>query len=246
MSLPDNTYELIDRYLNGEMSVGEKSDFEERLRSDKEFAEQFEIQNISYQIVVGQNLLDLKARMHKDLSGDIYTSDKNNGWKYFGGGSALILIAVLLYFFLKSDEQVKPKPRTNPVLIDTVASVSDNNDIDTAAWNNIPELKPEDSQDKNEAANNENNICKDTLISFSCQARAACADQSNGAIEVDLNTIKYGKAPFEFSIHPNKEFISEPFIGDLKQGKYSLFVRDAKGCVRRLNVKVEVPSIDCK
>ncbi|WP_028979733.1 hypothetical protein [Sporocytophaga myxococcoides] len=246
MSLPDYTYELIDRYLNGEMSAGEKSDFEERLKSNKEFAEQFEIQNISYQIVVGQNLLDLKARMHKDLSGSKYIGNKNNGWKYFGGGAALVLIAVLLYFFLKSDEQVKPEPKNNPVLTDTVTSVSENNEIDTAAWNNIPELLPEDSLEKNAAINNDHDICKDTLISFSCQARAACTDQSNGAIEVDLNTIKYGKAPFEFSIHPNREFISEPFIGDLKQGKYSLFVKDAKGCVRRLNVKVEVPSIECK
>ncbi|MBO9700107.1 MAG: hypothetical protein J7604_07835 [Sporocytophaga sp.] len=246
MSLPDNPYELIDRYLNGEMSIGEKADFEERLKSDKEFAEQFEIQNISYQIVVGQNLLDLKARMQKDLSGSKYDGNKNNSWKYFGGGAGLILIAALLYFFLKSDGQVKPEVKSSPVPVDTVTSVTENNEVDTAAWNNIPEFIPENSKDQNAVINKDNDLCKDTLISFSCQARAACADQSNGAIEVDLNTIKYGKAPFEFSIHPNGEFISEPFIGDLKQGKYSLFVRDAKGCIRRLNVKVEVPSIDCK
>jgi len=246
MNLSDNTYVLIDRYLNGEMSAGERSDFEDRLKSDKELAEQFEIQNISYQIVVGQNLLDLKARMHKDLSGSKYTGNKNNGWKYFGGGSALILIAVLLYFFIKSDEQAKSQPKDNPVITDSVSSVSEKNEIDTTAWNHIPELKPEDTPDKNTTTIKESDICKDTLISFSCQARAACADQGNGAIEVDLNTIKYGKAPFEFSIHPDRQFISEPFIGDLKQGKYSLFVRDANGCVRRLNVKVEVPSIDCK
>ena len=245
MSLPDNTFELIDRYLNGELSEGEKSDFEVRLKTDREFAGHFEIQNISYQIVVGQNLLDLKARMQKDLSGGKYTGNSNR-WKYFGGGAGLFLIAVLLYFFFKSDEQVKPEPKNIPVLIDTVASAPENNEIDTAAWNNIPEIKPEEIQDKNTTVEHHKDICKDTLISFSCQARAACADQSNGAIEVDLNTIKLGKAPFEFSINPNGEFVSEPFIGDLKQGKYSLYVRDAKGCVRRLNVKVEVPSIDCK
>ncbi len=244
MSLPDNTFELIDRYLNGELSEGEKSDVEARLKTDKEFAEHFEIQNISYQIVVGQNLLDLKARMQKDLSGSKYTG--NNKWKYFGAGAVLILVAILLYFFFKSDEQVKNEPESSsPVLIDTITSVPENK-IDTAAWSNIPEITPEDVQDKNTTVDHHKDICKDTLISFSCQARAACVDQSNGAIEVDLNTIKLGKAPFEFSINPNGEFVSEPFIGDLKQGKYSLYVRDAKGCVRRLNVKVEVPSIDCK
>ncbi len=244
MSLPDNTFELIDRYLNGELSEGERSDVEARLKTDKEFAEHFEIQNISYQIVVGQNLLDLKARMQKDLSGNKYTG--NNKWKYFGAGAVLILVAILLYFFFKSDEQVKNEPESSsPVLIDTITSVPENK-IDTAAWSNIPEITPEDVQDKNITVDHHKDICKDTLISFSCQARAACVDQSNGAIEVDLNTIKLGKAPFEFSINPNGEFVSEPFIGDLKQGKYSLYVRDAKGCVRRLNVKVEVPSIDCK
>jgi hypothetical protein len=244
MSLPDTTYELIDRYLNGELSEGERSDFEARLKTDKELAEHFEIQNISYQIVVGQNLLDLKARMQKDLSGSKYTGN-NNKWKYFGG-AVLFLVAILLYFFFKSDEQVRNEPESSsPVLIDTITSAPENNEIDTA-WNNIPEVMPEEIQDKSTVLDNQKDICKDTLISFSCQARAACVDQSNGAIEVDLNTIKLGKAPFEFSINPNGEFVSEPFIGDLKQGKYSLYVRDTKGCVRRLNVKVEVPSIDCK
>lgn len=244
MSLPDNTFELIDRYLNGELSEGEKSDFEARLKTDKEFAEHFEMQNISYQIVVGQNLLDLKARMQKDLNSSKYIG--NNKWKYYGAGAVLILVAILLYFFFKPDEQVKNEPESSPVLIDTVTSAPENNEIDTTAWNNIPEVMPEEIQDKNTTVDNHKDICKDTLISFSCQARAACSGQNNGAIEVDLNTIKLGKEPFEFSINPNGEFVPEPFIGDLKQGKYSLYVRDAKGCVRRLNVKVEVPSIDCK
>ena len=87
--------------------------------------------------------------------------------------------------------------------------------------------------------------CTDTLISFSCQARAACIHENNGAIEVDINTIKSGKAPYEFSIHKNGEFVSDGTIRDLKAGKYNLYVKDAGNCVRKLNVKVEVPTIHC-
>jgi hypothetical protein len=246
MSLSDTTVELIDRYLNGEMSEGERTAFEARLETDQEFAELFEIHYVSYQIVVGKSLLDLKARMEKDLSGSNYSGDKNNGWKFIGGGAVLLLMSLLTYFFLKPETQNEPKTVENPVVTDSVSVFPETNEVDTLAMEVVPEMVPETAEEKPATVSDSQVSCKDTLISFSCQARAACSDQNNGAIEVDVKTIKYGKAPFEFSVYADRDFISEPFIGDLKQGKYNLFVRDARGCVRRLNVKVEVPSIDCQ
>src|SRR5438046_1249737 len=72
MNPEENSIELIDRYLSGGLSVEEKYDFEERLRIDKEFREKFNIQKVSYKIIIIQSLLDLKEKMQKDMCGNTY------------------------------------------------------------------------------------------------------------------------------------------------------------------------------
>jgi hypothetical protein len=93
--------------------------------------------------------------------------------------------------------------------------------------------------------NKREGILSDSIINFSCQARGTCVQVNEGLIEIDMNTIKSGKAPYMFSVSPDSNFHKEPFISDLKAGTYNLYVKDAKQRVRKLNVKVEVPVINC-
>lgn len=247
MSNEDNVYEQIDRFLNGELSEGEKAAFESRLQADEEFSRVFEAQKIAHRIVIGKELLALKAQMTKDLGGKSTTSSPNRMWKYVAGGAAVIAVAVLLYLLFKQHRKpdkmhtpvVGHYPKTTPVLPapvpDTTGDRAEvNQETETLGREvKVPEIKEPER------------TCSDTLISFSCQAKASCVNDHNGAIEVDLNTIKAGKAPYSFSVYRDRDFVIGDGIRDLKAGRYDLFVKDARGCLRKLNVKVEVPEVNC-
>jgi hypothetical protein len=242
MNLRDNIHEWIDSYLSGEMSQGERTEFENRLKTDEEFARTFEAQKVSHQIVVGQELVQLKAQMAKDLSGN---SAGSNTWKYITG-AAVVAILVVLYFLSRNNETTPPIETKKEVYTKDSLIVPDTSTTDSLI---IPEeIVPEKEATESKTPTGVKEpvkTCTDTLISFSCQARAACVNENNGAIEVDINTIKSGKAPYEFSIHPQGEFVQDGTIRDLKAGKYNLYVKDAGKCIRKLNVKVEVPTIQC-
>lgn len=245
MSAGENIYEWINSYLNGEMSREERAEFESRLAADEEFYKTFEAQKIAYEIVVDKELLNLRARIAKDLSGNYPGKPMNSSWKYFAGAAAAVALILVLFFLFKTagkqigtPEDSHPLPPTDSIarLLDTVRSEEPLPLVDTAIA---------DTGITPPAVMKEARTCTDTLISFSCQARAACRHQDNGAIEIDVNTIKSGKTPFSFSVAPEEGFEPGGTITDLKSGKYNLYVKDAGNCIRKLNVKVEVPEIKC-
>lgn len=247
MSPRDNLYEWINSYLNGELSGGERLEFENRLQTDQEFAKTFEAQKIAYEIVVDKELLNLRAKIASDLSGNYPGKPGIQNWKYIVGGTILIAVVGIIYFLLQ-DPAKNALPEKNEKSVpapDSVLSVPDTiaNETYVAPDEEVSETVNADPLPP--VVNKENTTCSDTMISFSCQARAACAQRNDGAIEIDINTIKSGEAPFMFSVRPDGAFQSEVTISHLKPGKYSLYVKDSEACLRKLNVKVEVPQINC-
>ncbi|MFN6946317.1 MAG: anti-sigma factor family protein [Cytophagaceae bacterium] len=248
MNFRDNIHEWIDRYLNGQMDGEEKSEFESLLATDADFAKTFEIQKITHEIVVNKALLGLKAQIDKDLSKGLDNVGRsNNFWKFFGFG-AVVITAILIYCLLPKEriEQVNNDPEQEIKLKE--ASATETTPVYEIESNLIAE--PALIEAKSDASANrttaKENICSEAVINFSCQARGACAERNDGAIEIDANTIKAGKAPFAYSLSKDGEFQTEPVISNLKPGRYMLFVKDSKNCVRQLNVKVEVPEINCE
>src|SRR5690606_19676955 len=102
MSAGENIYEWINSYLNGEMSREERAEFERRLAADEEFSKTFEAQKIAYEIVVDKELLNLRARIAKDLSGNYPGKPMNSSWKYFAGAAAAVALILVLFFLFKT------------------------------------------------------------------------------------------------------------------------------------------------
>src|SRR6478609_7181998 len=104
MSEETQIWEQIDRYLSGEMNPTERDVFEQAIASDKQLAEQIEASKIASEIVVGFEVLKLKAQMTKDLA-----KPKNNFGKYGIGLLVLIAVSGVAYFGLNSPAS---KPRS--------------------------------------------------------------------------------------------------------------------------------------
>jgi hypothetical protein len=244
-------HERIDLYLNGEMNQEAMREFEADLQTDENLLKTFKAQKVAHQIVVGDELLKLKAQMTKDLGGGHAGNSMGKTWAYILSGTLIVAVGIIIYL-LNNGTPVAPKDELRDSLPMSGGSVpqglSGNKDsvvLESPAQSE--NIKDDDSL-KETSSFNENTkkaIPSDSIIHFSVQARGTCIQAHEGAIEIDINTIKSGKAPFLFSIAPDSNFHKEPVIYDLKAGKYNLYVKDSKQRVRKLNVKVEVPVINC-
>jgi len=76
------TYEQIEKYLNGELSGEELAIFEKRLSEDETFANEVELHRQAEQFVVLDELQELNKRV-KNFKPD--GSPKGNSWRNFGG-----------------------------------------------------------------------------------------------------------------------------------------------------------------
>lgn len=95
MSEETQIWEQIDRYFSGEMNPTERDVFEQAIASDKQLAEQIEASKIASEVVVGFEVLKLKAQMTRDLA-----KPNNNFGKYGLGLLALITVSGVAYFGL--------------------------------------------------------------------------------------------------------------------------------------------------
>jgi hypothetical protein len=230
------SHELMDDYLNGKLSAEEVMRFEQRLNSDPEFSELFEIHKVTNQVIVGQELINLKARMAKDLSSSASSSNFFN-WKTWLG-IATVTMAVVLYWWLKpssnSNEGTAVTTKDTILILNQQKSIL----LDSASLQVKKDATP------NEIVNPAVQ-CSDSIIYFSCQTRGTCRNSNDGAIEIDVNTIKSGIAPYTFSISLNGKFQSGTSIEGLAPGRYSLYVKDKGQCIRKLKSHVEVIAVDC-
>jgi hypothetical protein len=257
MNPKSEIYEWIDRYLNNEMNELERREFEAKLSTDEALAKTMEAQKVANKIVIGEQLLQLKEQMSFDLNdGGKYPGGSNKTWWYYISG-ALIVTGIILYFLIQDTNTtaIKSTPVNNQIAKEPVpAPDTAINTIETKRAKTT-ELSEKNSKTKNQPnsldKNQANSIfkkfadCKDSTINFSCQARGSCLQKEEAPIEIDIKTIKSGDAPYRFSIFPDGDFKETPLLSDLKPGKYHLYVKDSKQCLRKLNVEIEVPAINC-
>lgn len=255
-----NIQDWIDRYLNDEMNESEKQAFEAQLSVDHDLASALEAQKVVNKIVIGQELIKLKAQMASDLSSGNYSRGiQGKTWRYLFMGAGVVIIAVILYFLIKDRSEINKTGivEEETTLIKTIES-SQQASVDSALQDskeekdnslikqkNIQTIQNQKHQKAYQNKKYKDSYCTDSVISFSCQARGTCIQKNDGAIEIDVNTIKSANAPFLFSVNSKNDFHKEPIIADLKSGTYTLYVKDSKQCLHELGVKVEVPIIDC-
>ena len=68
MKKDQETYQLINDYLNGSMTGLEKKTVSDRIQTDAEFAKEFRKQKELNNLVFTNRMKDLKTRMGKDIS----------------------------------------------------------------------------------------------------------------------------------------------------------------------------------
>lgn len=110
-------YELIDRYLNGDLTGRELEDFSTML-TDRSFAAEVEAQRTANHIVFENRLLELKYKLRQDH----FPKSKPSGRSWMRGfliGASLLFIAGGVYFFLKPQPEnrqaaLPQKEETNP------------------------------------------------------------------------------------------------------------------------------------
>lgn len=102
-----NDTELIDRYLSQALGEDDRARFEYRLETDADFAYEVRAQKAANKIIIGKELLELKAQMQKDLGGS------PGGFKYYLNYNVLIPVAVGLavltsagYYYFKQQSMV--------------------------------------------------------------------------------------------------------------------------------------------
>ena len=94
----ENTYQLIDQYLAGELKGGDLSAFQERLNSDADFAELVENHQLVQELIKGQQLANVKSMMDVDFKEGKVQQNNAKKWWWFGGLLAIgVLFSVAVY-----------------------------------------------------------------------------------------------------------------------------------------------------
>ncbi len=193
--------------------------------------------------------------MAHDLNaGGYYTASGGKAWWYYVTGSLVAIVAVV-YFFMRKDvphganpDEMYTQGIKEELYADTlypVIKIDSTNRVQALRDTALVLEKQTTTLSKNQLKEKEEIRCIDPIINFSCQARGTCLQKEEGAIEIDVRTVKAGIPPYRFSIAPDSGFSETPILSDLKPGKYRLYMMDSKQCIRKLNVEVEVPVINC-
>lgn len=103
--LTEKDLALMDAYLKGEMSIAEQQNFEQKLQSDVEFANQFNEIKLLKRAYFEQDQESIRTLMDKwdqEYLVEEKLPDTNFNWKWVGGiAASLILVLVATFFFLK-------------------------------------------------------------------------------------------------------------------------------------------------
>ncbi len=133
-------YELIDRYLNQQLSGEELRNFENKIASEPDFAEKVETQRIANDALLLSELVVLKSKMKQDFDTRNFEPGKGNKGKYYlFGAAAVFLGAVLLWVNHSrvSDDQRNTLTKRIELKQDKkIIAANDNSDSPTNAVNN--------------------------------------------------------------------------------------------------------------
>jgi hypothetical protein len=96
-------FELIERYLTGDLSQAEKLEVEKRIHTDSAFAQEVESARFVNQVVMGAEMDKLREKMTRDLA-RLGTGNNNSGNWLAGGISLLIVISGGLFIYNSSGD----------------------------------------------------------------------------------------------------------------------------------------------
>lgn len=104
------TYQLIDRYLNGELGGEELSSFEAKMKSETDFAQEIELQKLTNSVIAGAAYDKLRAQMKADIRAlDAKKMASKSIWRRVIAGSSIAICAGFGYYFYTSSENVLEK-----------------------------------------------------------------------------------------------------------------------------------------
>lgn len=87
--------------------------------------------------------------------------------------------------------------------------------------------------------------CASIKIELQYITQPTCLNQNTGELLVKTETVKGGTAPYAFSLAADKEFVSHE-LRNLKEGTYTLYVKDAHHCVVAYAQPIVVHKIACE
>lgn len=169
----DTIWQLFEDYQSGSLSSEGVIDFEKQLQSDATFKGQFEAYQLTEQIIVGHQLLDLKKQMEKDLK------PRNGKGFIYTLGAGLAVLMVVGYYKISEKHKIKSN------IGDSLAVKN------VAVSGNISKIEPKFSDNKKIVNNPKTVIQKIDAITQSSKIDST----SDSKIElVDSETIAITKA----------------------------------------------------
>lgn len=189
-----NKIEEIEKYLNGELSGKDLTDFENQLSSDQKLAEEVDFQKNIESILAHRPEDDLRVNLNKlDAK---YSKPSNSAQKFIIGGIGLILIVAMLGWWMintednssisipnESTEEVKPT---------------------TATEDQLEEKSPQNSEQLNE-------VSKEDIPIPSPAKKTPAAKES---IQTTKQTAKAKSRPIAANFAPNE--LLESRLGSLR------------------------------
>lgn len=117
--MSEETYELIERYLNHELLGEELKSFEQRMKSEPDFAKEVAIHKDAQELVIDQGVLEVKQKLRAIHKAE--TRGGNSGWKILLSGLAVVLLSATgLYLFNSRSD----KSKTETVVVNSDATKS--------------------------------------------------------------------------------------------------------------------------
>lgn len=231
------TYQLIDKFLNGELGGDELLSFEQKLQSDPSFAEEVSFQKLTNEVVVGASFDSLRSQMTKDIS-NIDSSNNNQKWGLASIAFGVISIGmVALYSSSKqSDSTISSKTTTpssvliqkesqqnNPVLSNkteekTVQTITPSIKNNTTAGGNTEISTPQESVIKSATTQHTENIqsTESTDIHKSTQPNTEKIVASDPCLQTSITA----------------KIISNPSCSDAANGSVKIPLNEIKGGIK--------------
>jgi len=132
MNASNNQIETIERYLNRQLSPGEKVAFEHKMTQDAALSAEVAQHNFVHELIADRGLLDIKQKMQDSRYDQYFDQPKGNNYLYGGIGFGLLLISVASYIWY-----VQPTDKT-ATLVATSKSVVRETEISHSKSEPIP------------------------------------------------------------------------------------------------------------
>jgi hypothetical protein len=109
----NETFDQIEKYLQGTLSKEEHAMVEDRINMDSSFAEEVKLSSQVNNVVMGAAMDKLRERMTKDIAD--FDLHKNNKYKWWTG-SSIVLLALIssLYVYVKKEDASAIIPGKDP------------------------------------------------------------------------------------------------------------------------------------